>query len=82
MKLNVKAMGLAFGILWGASLIVMGILAMIVPDYAEPFVKTVGRLYIGYKATVPGIIIGGVWGFIDACIAGVVFAWLYNKFSR
>ncbi len=38
-------------------------------------------LYIGYKPTMPGSIIGGIWGFFDAGLAGVIIAWLYNKIS-
>lgn len=82
MKLNVKAFGLACGILWGASLIVMGIIAMIAPDYMGNFVRAVGSKYIGYNTTAFGILIGGVWGFIDAGIGGLILAWLYNKLSK
>jgi hypothetical protein len=29
-----------------------------------------------------GSIIGAVWGFVDWGIAGVIFAWLYNKINN
>lgn len=82
MKLSVKALGLSLGILWAASLVIMGIVAILVPDYGLNFVNAVGTKYIGYAATAPGIIIGAVWGFVDAGIGGVVLAWLYNKFVK
>ena len=82
MKLNVKAFGLALGIFWSAALIIMGIVAMIMPDYGENFVRALSTKYIGYAATLPGIIIGAVWGFADAGIGGLVLAWLYNKLAK
>ena len=81
-KLDIKAFGLAAGILWGASLIIMGIIAMGAPGYCGDFVAAVGSKYVGYNATILGSIIGGIWGFIDAGIAGLILAWLYNKFAK
>jgi len=83
MKLNVKAFGLSLGILWGASLIIMALVAMYsANNYGAGFVSAVGTLYIGYKITIPGAIIGGIWGFIDAGIGGAILAWLYNKLAK
>ena len=39
-------------------------------------------LYIGYKPTVLGSVLGGIWGFFDAGIGGVVVAWLYNMLAK
>ena len=81
LKLDVKAFGLTLGILWGVSLLIMGLLAMFF-GYGTRFVAAVGGLYIGYKATAAGAVIGAVWGFIDAGIGGVIIAWLYNKLAK
>ena len=81
-KLDVKAFGLAAGILWGASMIIMGIIAMIAPGYGGGFVLIIGSMYLGYKATILGCLIGGFWGFVDAGIGGLILAWLYNKFAK
>ena len=40
------------------------------------------RIYIGYSFTPLGSVIGAVWGFFDWGIAGVIFAWLYNKINN
>ena len=76
-KLNIKAAGLALGILWGASIFLLGIFSMF--DYGRILVDLIAEYYIGYGASFLGSIIGGVWGFIDAFVGGVVLAWLYNK---
>lgn len=80
-KLNVKALGLTLGIVWGAALLIMGIVATFF-NYGDGFVGALGSLYCGYKATILGSLIGGVWGFIDAGICGVIIAWLYNKLAK
>jgi len=80
LKLDVKAAGLALGTVWGAGVLIAGLLAM--TGFGAEFVAAIGQYYIGYAATLIGSIIGGVWGFIDAFIGGVVIAWLYNKFSQ
>lgn len=80
-KLNAKACGLAFGILWSAGVVIMGLLAM-VGAWAKPFVDVLSYMYVGYSVSIVGILIGAVWGFADAFIGGFLFAWLYNKFVK
>ena len=80
-KLDVKALGLTLGIVWGAALLIMGIVGMFF-SYGSGFVKTLGSIYVGYQATILGSLIGAIWGFIDAGIGGVLIAWLYNKLAK
>lgn len=78
-RLNAKAFGLAFGVLWAAGIVFMGLTAMVC-TWAKPFVDVVSVMYVGYSATIVGCVIGAVWGFVDAFIGGFLLAWLYNKF--
>ncbi len=80
-KLDVKAFGLSCGIVWALGMLIMGILNMRF-NWGEAFVEIISSLYVGFKPTVSGIIIGAVWGFVDAGIAGVVVGWLYNKLAK
>ena len=80
-KLDVKAFGLAMGIVWGSIMFIMGILNMRL-SWGAGIEELMSTLYIGYKPTIGGSIIGGIWGFFDAGIGGVIVAWLYNKFSK
>ena len=80
-KLDVRALGLSCGILWALGMLIMGILNMAF-NWGDAFVALMSSLYIGFKPTVSGIIIGAVWGFVDAGIGGVVIAWLYNKLAK
>ena len=80
-RLDVKALGLTLGLVWAAGVLIMGVAAMLT-GYGSRFVGAVGTLYVGYKATVFGSIIGAAWGFVDAGIGGVIIAWLYNKLAK
>ena len=80
-KLDVKALGLSFGIMWGAAMLIMGLLARQF-GYGAGFVRAIGTLYIGYSASIKGSLIGTAYGFVDAGIGGVIIAWLYNKLSK
>ena len=80
-KLDVKAFGLALGILWSACVVLLGITSALF-NWGNAWVKLLSLCYIGYNVTVVGVIIGAVWGFFDAFIGAVIFAWLYNKFAK
>ena len=81
MKINVKAFALACGITWGVAMLFLGIINIFC-DWGSGIEEVMSTLYIGYSATVPGSIIGGIWGFIDAGIGGLLIAWLYNKLAK
>ena len=74
-------LGLSLGVLWGVSVLVVGLIATYF-SYGRPFVEALGVMYLGYQPSVWGSILGGVFGFIDAFLGGLVIAWLYNCFNR
>lgn len=78
-KLSPVALGLSLGILWGLSLLVLGLVAYHY-SYGQPAVAAIASLYIGYEPSIKGSLIGGLIGFIDAFITGFIVAWLYNRF--
>ena len=77
MKLNVRAMALTWGILWGLG-IFLATVWIILFDGATGEVTTLGRIYRGYNISVVGSLYGLLWGFVDGLICGAIFAWLYN----
>jgi hypothetical protein len=80
-RLNPVGLGLAFGILWGISILLLGLIATYYA-YGHDFVVTMGNLYPGYTPSIRGSILGAVIAFIDSFIMGFLIAWLYNKFSN
>jgi len=79
-KINVKAFGLALGLTWGFAMFLLGV-ADIFTSWGDGWGALMSTIYIGYSPTLIGSLIGGIWGFCDAGIGGVVVAWLYNKLS-
>ena len=77
MKLNVKAFGLACGLIWGLGLFFLT-WWVIAFEGTTHQITMIGHLYRGYNISPMGSVIGLGWGFFDALIGGVVFAWLYN----
>lgn len=80
-KLDVKALGLAFGIIWAAWVLILGLSAPVCP-WAMRFVDVLSPFYVGYSGGFIGSITGGVWAFLDGGIFGVLLAWLYNKLAK
>ncbi len=79
-KICPVSFGLSLGIVWGASLLIMGLITHHFM-YGKPFVEAMAQLYLGYDSSIIGSIIGGLIGFVDAFIGGFIIAWLYNVIS-
>ncbi len=84
MKLNLKALTLTAGLLWGGAILFVSLLNLMSPDYGRAFLETVASVYPGYEpfGGVESVVIGSLIGFVDGAIAGAIFGWLYNLLSR
>lgn len=86
-KFNMKALALAFGISWAFYVAFVAWVAGLFPSigtngWGGAIVVGLSSLYLGYKATFLGGLIGAVWGFVDGAICGIIVAWLYNMFAK
>ncbi|MBA7565491.1 hypothetical protein ES708_07175 [subsurface metagenome] len=79
MKLNVKALGLAGGILWGLAIFLLTYWFLL-RGFEGKTLARLSNVYLGYSVTWYGGFVGLVWGFVDGFIGGALLAWLYNKF--
>jgi len=79
MKLNVKAFAFTCALVWGFGLFFIT-WWMIVVGTASSDATFLGRVYLGYRMTPLGSVIGLAWAFVDGLIGGAIFAWLYNAF--
>lgn len=84
MKINVKALAAASGILWGVAMLGMGLANLFWGNYGQQFLQTMSSVYPGYHATrsIAEVIVGTIYGVVDGFVAGAVFAWLYNHFAK
>jgi hypothetical protein len=80
MKLDIRAFGLTCGLLWGIGLFCLT-WWIILFDGATGEVTLLGRLYRGYSISPLGSVVGLVWALVDGFVGGLVFAWLYNRFT-
>ncbi|MEK6767637.1 MAG: hypothetical protein AABY85_01470 [Gemmatimonadota bacterium] len=83
MQLSIKGLALAGGLLWGASILLVGLLNLTWPTYGTAFLEVPRSIYPGYAATsgLVGVIVGTVYGVIDGGVAGALLGWLYNSFT-
>lgn len=80
MKLSVKGFALTVGIVWGGSILMIGILNLMWPGYGVTLLDLARSIYPGYAAMsgFVGVIVGTCYGFVDGLVGGAIFAWLYN----
>ena len=81
MKLNVKAVALAAGLIWGFGLFVIT-WWIIFFEGASGQTNILTQAYRGYSITPMGSVIGLIWGLLDGMLGGAFFAWLYNLIAK
>lgn len=83
MKLDIKAMAITLGLVWGAAVLLVGIANLVWPNYGQAFLELVASIYPGYAAgaSVGQLILGALYGLVDGAVGGAVIAWLYNLFA-
>ena len=57
MRLNITAMSMASGLLWGASILIIAAANLIWPGYGQAFLQLCGSIFPGYR---PGTGMGSV----------------------
>jgi len=80
MKLNIKALALTTGLVWGLGIFFMT-WWIIYFDGASGEITMLGQIYRGYNISPAGSFYGLVWGFFDGLIGGAIFAAVYNFFA-
>ena len=80
MRLSLKAMAIAAGLVWGGAILCVGLINLVDPSYGMSFIQMTSSVYPWFHAsrTIGNVVIGSVDGLIDGAIAGLVFALLYN----
>jgi len=84
MKLSIKALAITAAIIWGGALLIVGSANMMFPGYGLDFLEVIGSIYPGYQpgTGLSSVIIGSLYGVVDAGIGAAIFAWLYNFISE
>lgn len=77
--LGVLSFGFAVGLTWAILVFMLGLLAALL-SWGVPIAVILSSLYVGFGPTFIGSVAGAVWGFVNGLIAGLLIAWLYNRF--
>lgn len=80
MRLSVKAMTIAAGLLWGGAILVAGILHRLDPSYGASFLEMTSSVYPGFHSA--GTAGSTAEGLMDGGISGLMLSLLYNAFAR
>ncbi len=83
MRINTKALAYTLAIVWGASVLFVGLLNYFVPPYGQAFRDMVASIYPGYQATpgLWGVLIGTAYAMADGLVGGVIIGAIYNAFA-
>jgi len=82
-RLSIRGMSIAFGLIWGGGVFLLGLIHLASPSYAASFLAGIGSIYPGFHGArnFGDALVGGVYALIDGSVGGLVFAWLYNLFA-
>src|SRR5258707_14494602 len=82
MRLNITAMSMASGLLWGASILIIAAANLIWPGYGQAFLQLCGSIFPGYR---PGtgmgsVVTGTIYALVDGVIGVAIFVLLLKLF--
>jgi hypothetical protein len=83
MRLSLRSLALACGLLWGGAILFVGLLNLAYPSYGMEFLKLASSVYPGFHnlRKFVDVLVGTGYGVVDGAIAGLLLGWLYNLFT-
>jgi hypothetical protein len=81
MRLNIRALALSAGIVWGL-LVFLFTWWLYLRQISVDQPTLVGKVYPFFTISPLGSLLGLVYGFVDGLIVGAAFAWLYNRLAK
>jgi len=83
MRLSLKAMAGAGGILWGSTMLMVGLIHLAHAGYGVNFLQMMGSVYPWFHGaqTLRDVLTGAAEGAVDGAVAAIIFGWLYNCFA-
>lgn len=84
MRLSEKAMALVSASLWGAGILLVGLVHLAIPAYGKAFLDGISSVYPGFHGarSFTDALVGTGYALLDGGIGGFVLAWLYNLAAR
>lgn len=80
MPLSVKAFTLAGAATFGIIMLLMGIVALIKPDWGAEFMAIVGVIHPGADGlALASVLISTLYAVVHGAFTGALFAWIHNR---
>ncbi len=82
MRMDIKALSLTVAIVWGGSILLIGLANLIWTTYGVAFLEVAASIYPGYRgsSSFGQVIVGTLYGLVDGFIGGLIIGGLYNLF--
>jgi len=82
MRLSLKSLMFACGLLWCGAMLCVGLVNLASASYGMEFLKLASSVYPGFHASgrFVDVLVGTGYGLVDGAIAGLLLGWLYNLF--
>ena len=82
-KLSVIGLGLALGCAWALGILLVGIIALVAPDFAvDPFRDIFNIFYPGWGQSFGETLLMTVWSFTHGFVGGLLVGIFYNFFAK
>ena len=79
MKINIKALALSIGIVWGLAVFLFTVVVLI-RDFG--FLSGFDGVFLGYSVSWIGAFVGLIYGFVVGYLGGALIGFFYNKFEK
>ncbi|HVB99210.1 MAG TPA: hypothetical protein VNJ12_07765 [Candidatus Dormibacteraeota bacterium] len=82
MRLSMISAAMAGSLLWGGTILFVGLIHRALPAYGGAFLQMIASVYPWFHVgrSLGDVVIGAMDGLVDGATAGFLFAWLYNAF--
>jgi hypothetical protein len=83
MRLSIKGLAVAGGLLWGGGILCLGLIHLASPGYGAAFLAGISSIYPGFHGarSFGDAVLGGIYAFVDGSVGGLIFAWIHNVFA-
>ena len=78
--LSPLGLGISLGLIWAIATLLTGWLAIF--GWCINLVEAFSSVYMGYKPSFLGGIIGAIWGFFHGLIKGLLIGYFYNLVTQ
>ena len=81
-RISTIGLGLALGLAWALGILLVGIVALVAPDFAvDPFRDMFNIFYPGWGKSIGETLLMTVWSFTHGFVGGFLIGIFYNFFA-